>query len=216
MDTKIWYQAKPTDFKKAERLSEIKDLGIEGLYIDWNVSPHEQDIAKKIGFELVYSDPALNCDITKVIKKHIIDHEISAQELVNTLNQKKDELKGNLTSVKGQDLQAVYQELALIVLIASNPVIPNSILADDHSQDWDKVASLLELKLKNKGLFANHNLKITVTESGLIEVILSANKTITGYFNTSLDALGFNSPADVIQNYLVGQLLPKGVVIKVE
>ncbi|WP_297816128.1 hypothetical protein [uncultured Lactobacillus sp.] len=216
METKIWYQVKPADFDTEQRLSEIKDLGVEGLYVDWEISQNQQAKAKKMGFELVYTDPALNCNITKAIKKHMIDHQMSAQELVTLLNQEKDGLKNNLTSILGQDLQSLYQELALIILVAQNPVIPNELLADDHSQDWDKVAALLELKAKNKDLFADRNLKITVTENGLIEVILSGNKTITAYFNTSLDALGFNSQADVIQNYLVGQLLPKGIVIKVE
>lgn len=216
MTTKIWYQVKPADFESEEKLGEIKDLGVEGLYIDWDIESRQQEKAKRMGFELVYSDPALNCDLTKAIKKHLIDHQSSAQELVSLFNNEKDKLQENLTLIVGDDPQNLFQELALVFLVGANPVIPNSLLADDHSQDWDKVSALLELKSKNKSMFEKRNVKITVTENGLIEVVLTGNKKITGYFNTSLDALGFNSQADVLQNYLVGQLLPKGVVIKVE
>lgn len=84
-------------------------------------------------------------------------------------------------------------------------------------QMWKKVSRLIKFRHDHEDALSSGITHLSVTPKGLIKVErIGKDETVVGYFNTSDNALGFNSVADLYQNYLVGQLLPEGFIIRVD
>lgn len=216
MAEKIWYQIAPTDETSAiAKLADLKELGISGILAPAEVSPDLKTAAEKVGLELKITSSELS-SATAAINQHVIEDEISVDEMVTELNHANFDAEGLLILTPSADHQLAYQALAMAFLLPGQPVINAGLEGEKDSQDWQKVQALIDFRNANETLFQESGKRISVTENGLVKIVRSGNKKVTGYFNTSKDALGFNSVATIIQNYLVGQLLPKGVVIKQE
>lgn len=125
-----------------------------------------------------------------------------------------DKLTTPLVKAGDVDGQTLFQALAMIFVLPGEVVIPAGVEEKVDSQSWRHLADLIKLRKANLDAIEDGSLNISVTEGDLIKIKRQKDKSLIAYFNTTSDALGFNSVADWIQNYLVGQLLPKGVVIK--
>ena len=212
---KIWYPI----FEKEQQVSvkNLKDLGIDGLYIGRKLSK-DIDInelkseAKNSNLEVVSeNDTLINHNLTTTIIDGLNGSLQLENEFVIKVKNELDNKKINgLLDIKNIDSLIAFQALALMSLLPGQLLIPTGLEKNLNSQTWDKLKKLLNLRKKYELI---NKVEISITEDSLLRV---RRGKLIGYFNTNTHALGFNSKSIWIQNYLVGQLLPKGVVIKEE
>ena len=208
MVEKIWYQGSIDD---GLTLNDVKELGVDGIYLTHNLKNQDEagKQARKLGLEVRDQDELpFNQELTQVVLTELTNPAIpdvgfpeKIQKLLNT-----DEVNG-LLNPSEEDQLLQMQALALMALLSGQLVIPANLINEKDSQNWRQIQKLITLRKAQNNLPS----RINITENNLIE--LQKDK-LTGYFNTSSAALGFNSVSSLIQNYLVGQLLPKGVVIR--
>ena len=80
---------------------------------------------------------------------------------------------------------------------------------------WQRVHSLIEFRLKHDETFGKGQIKLYVTEDGLIEVDRAGKEQIHAYFNTTKKNVKISCENAFSQNYENGELAPKGFVVEV-
>lgn len=80
---------------------------------------------------------------------------------------------------------------------------------------WQRVHSLIEFRLKHDETFGKGQIKLHVTEDGLIEVDRAGKEQIHAYFNTTKKNVKISCENAFSQNYENGELAPKGFVVEV-
>lgn len=207
---KIWYEV--NDEKRAS-LNDLKELGIDGLYLknDFNGDVDQlKDKAKRLGLEVTFAqDNPFNNKLADLILDELRNESQIRIEFTSIMEREmnNNKLIGLTQNIIDKQL-ILFQALALMSLLPGDLLIPAQLEKKRDSQSWRKLKALISLRKKYK---TNEESKLNVTEDNLLRI---KRGKLIGYFNTTPNALGFNSRSIWIQNYLVGQLLPKGVVIK--
>ncbi|MBD5432425.1 MAG: hypothetical protein HDR42_02910 [Lactobacillus sp.] len=201
--------------KKALSLKDLKELGIDGLYVNNTVSKDLARLkkeAKSNNLEVISAKEfPFNQELATTILNELTHSSAKKFTFVSKVENELDNQKINgLENNTFADQLILFQALALMSLLPGQLLIPAGLEGKRDSPSWDKLKGLLSLRKKYE---FNGKSKINITENNLLEV---KHGKLIGYFNISSNALGFNSTSKWIQNYLVGQLLPKGVVIKEE
>lgn len=212
---KIWYPVKSTKLtdKELKKLQILQSLGVNNLILE--SKDENQEKLEELGFDVTEKDSLkLNTDFSDLLKSEMEGHQENLEELIKKAEQlDKDEIIP-VTS-DNNDKEVLYQELAFVLTLGVDAILPEVLTEKSDKITWNKIQSLLEFVKENNELLTIAATKLSLTEDNLIKVERKAdNGEITAYFNVSTRALGFNSVSEVIQNYLVGQLLPKGVIIK--
>ena len=207
---KIWYEV--NDEKRAS-LNDLKELGIDGLYLknDFNGDVDQlKDKAKRLGLEVIFAqNNPFNNKLADLILDELRNESQIRIEFTSIMEREmnNNKLIGLTQNIIDKQL-ILFQALALMSLLPGDLLIPAQLEKKRDSQSWRKLKALISLRKKYK---TNEESKLNVTEDNLLRI---KRGKLVGYFNTTPNALGFNSRSIWIQNYLVGQLLPKGVVIK--
>lgn len=207
---KIWYEVND---EKRDSLNDLKELGIDGLYLknDFNGDVDQlKDKAKRLGLEVTFAqDNPFNNKLADLILDELRNESQIRIEFTSIMEREmnNNKLIGLTQNIIDKQL-ILFQALALMSLLPGDLLIPAQLEKKRDSQSWRKLKALISLRKKYK---TNEESKLNVTEDNLLRI---KRGKLIGYFNTTPNALGFNSRSIWIQNYLVGQLLPKGVVIK--
>lgn len=207
---KVWYEV--NEINKPP-LSDLKELGFDGLYIndDFNGDVDQlKSEAKLTGLDVMFAkDKAFNDKLANLILEELKNESQIKIEFTSIMEKElhNDKLIGLTQSAIGRQL-ILFQAVALMALLPGDLLIPAQLEEKKGSQSWRKLKALISLRKKYK---TSEESKLNVTEDNLLRI---KRGKLIGYFNTTPNALGFNSENIWIQNYLVGQLLPKGVVIK--
>lgn len=212
---KIWYPVTSPKLndKDLKKLQVLQSLGVNNLILENKVENQEK--LEQLGFDVAEKGSLkLNDAFSELLKSEMEDHQENLEEFI----QKAEKLnKDDVIAVTSanDDKEILFQEFAFVLTLGVNAVLPDVLTDKKDTLNWNKLQSLLEFVKDNNELLTSADTKLSLTEDNLIKVERKvSNGESTAYFNVSLRALGFNSVFKVIQNYLVGQLLPKGVIIK--
>ncbi|QNQ81232.1 hypothetical protein [Lactobacillus sp. PV034] len=208
MTAKVLYQISANDKLSIE---DLKDLGVDGVYLTDVLTDKDEIMkqAQEAGLDIIeQKNLPINQDLTNMILNELRAPAKPKLDFLGKVNQLlKSEYASGLLNLGDDDKLLQMQALAMLALLADQLVVPANLIGEKDSQERRQIKKLINLK---KSQTAGSSI-IHITENDLIEI---QKGKLTGYFNTSATALGFNSTSSWIQNYLVGQLLPKGVVIK--
>lgn len=207
---RIWYEV--NDIENTA-LSELRELGIDGLYLKDNFNGDIDQLkteAKLSGLDVTFAKAKpFNNNLANLILNELRSESQIKVEFTSIMEKElnNDKLIGLTQSTIDRQL-ILFQAVALMALLPGDLLIPAQLEEKKDSQSWRKLKTLINLRKKYK---TSEESKLNVTEDNLLRI---KRGKLIGYFNTTPNALGFNSRSIWIQNYLVGQLLPKGVVIK--
>lgn len=151
------------------------------------------------------------------LTNYCVENTIGTKEFVDFLNQNRedfgkesqDEISELLS--KEEDLQRKFLLLAFIAVVDGT-----KYEGKDLSKELQmRVDGLNEYIDEYRDLLTNGDITISGPERELVVVkrVDDAHE-LESYFNPTKGAIGLEKQADILQNYLVGQLLSSGFVIK--
>lgn len=151
------------------------------------------------------------------LTNYCVENTIGTKEFVDFLNQNRedfgkesqDEISELLS--KEEDLQRKFLLLAFIAVVDGT-----KYEGKDLSKELQmRVDGLNEYIDEYRDLLTNGDITISGPERELV-VVKRVDDTheLESYFNPTKGAIGLEKQADILQNYLVGQLLSNGFVIK--
>lgn len=153
------------------------------------------------------------------ITEYCVEKTISTKEFVEFLNKNTDdfgkESQAEISELlsKEDDLQRKFLMLAFIAVVDGTKY-EGKDLSEELQMRVDRLNEYVD---EYQELLTNGDITISGPERELVVVKrINDNHELESYFNSTKGAIGLEKQADILQNYLVGQLLSNGFVIKVK
>lgn len=151
------------------------------------------------------------------ITEYCVEKKISTEEFVEFLNQNTDdfgkESQAEISELlsKEDDLQRKFLMLSFIAVVDGTKY-EGKDLSEELQMRVDRLNEYVD---EYQELLTNGDITISGPERELVVVKrINDNHELESYFNSTKGAIGLEKQADILQNYLVGQLLSNGFVIK--
>lgn len=151
------------------------------------------------------------------LTNYCVENTIGTKEFVDFLNQNKEDFGKESQEEISELLGKVQDEQRKFLILAFIAVIDGTKYEGKDLSEllMPSVERLNKYIDTHKDLFVNGAVNITGPERELVVVKrISETNELDSYFNPTKGAIGLEKQADILQNYLVGQLLSNGFVIK--
>ncbi|QNQ82831.1 hypothetical protein [Lactobacillus sp. PV012] len=158
-------------------------------------------------------------ELIEGLTEYCVDRKIDTKEFVDFLNQSQEAFGKESQEEISKLLDKFKDEQRKFLILAFIAVVDGTKYeGKDLSEDlMIRVRGLNQYIDDHKELFTTGRVKITGPERELIVVKrIGETKVLDSYFNPTRGAIGLEKQVDIGQNYLVGQLLSNGFVIKVK